>query len=305
VSVEVVAKTLRSRLEGSVLCDELMSRHTTYRVGGPAALFIRCESLHDLKVALEELRAAEIPRVILGKGSNILVSDAGYEGAVLTLGREFKSHEFTEGHLRAGAATSLSILVREAFSRGLSGLEFAVGIPGTVGGALAMNAGSRDDWIGQSVERLVVYVPDGGLVELRGSEIAWGYRSSDVTRRGIAVECDLKVSEGDKDMIRSTMDESFARRKQSQPVGVPSAGSVFRNPEGDSAGRLIEELGFKDKRCGGAQVSPVHANFIVNDGGATADDVWSLIQDVRTAVRNMYGIELQTEIQFLGPFEDA
>lgn len=305
MSVEAALETLRDQLEGPVIADEPMTRHTTYRIGGPAALYVPCETLHDLKVAVETLRAEEVPAVVLGKGSNVLVSDEGYPGAVLTLGREFKRHEITEGHLRAGAATTLSALVQEAFSKGLSGLEFAVGIPGTLGGALAMNAGTRDEWIGESVERLVLFVPGEGLVELRGSEIDWGYRSSDVTRRGIAVECDLRVSDGDKEAIRRTMDASFARRKRSQPVGVPSAGSVFRNPEGDSAGRLIEEVGLKGARRGGARISPVHANFIVNERDATARDVWSLVCEARAAVKDVYGIRLQTEIKLLGPVEEA
>ncbi len=305
MSVAAALATLRSELQGPVLADEPMARHTTYRIGGPASIFVTCDSLHDLKVAVETLRAEEVPCVVLGKGSNVLVSDEGYAGAVLVLGTEFKRHELTEGHLRAGTATVLSALVQEAFSKGLSGLEFAVGIPGTLGGALAMNAGTRNEWIGESVERLVLYVPEEGLVELRGHEIEWGYRSSDVTRRGIAVECDLRVADGDKEAIRRRMDASFARRKRSQPVGVPSAGSVFRNPEGDSAGRLIEEVGLKGARRGGARVSAVHANFIVNEGGATARDVWSLVQEVRTAVRDVYGIQLQTEIKLLGQVEDA
>jgi UDP-N-acetylmuramate dehydrogenase len=301
----MLAGSLRRQMDGSVDLDEPMSKHTSYRIGGPAKMFVTCDSVHDLAVAVEAIKSDGLPCVVLGRGSNVLVSDEGYDGAVITLGREFKKHEFTEGHLRAGAGTALAKLVQGAFSKGLSGLEFAVGIPGTLGGALAMNAGSREEWIGQNVERVIVYVPGQGLEEVRGSDIAWGYRASDVTQRGIAVECYLKVTDGDKQAIRRTMDESFDRRKHSQPMGVPSAGSVFKNPEKDSAGRLIDGLGYKGTRRGGAMVSPVHANFIVNDGGATAQDVWSMIQDIRTAVRDEYGIQLQTEIKFLGPFEDA
>jgi UDP-N-acetylmuramate dehydrogenase len=305
VTVASALETLRAELDGDVAADEPMARHTTYRIGGPASMFVTCETLHDLKRAVETLRAEGIPAVVLGKGSNVLVADEGYEGAVLVLGREFKRHEITEGHLRAGAACALAALVQEAFSKGLSGLEFAVGVPGTLGGALAMNAGTRDDWIGENVERLVLFAPGEGLLELRGHEIDWGYRNSDVSRRGIAVECDLKVSDGDKDAIRRTMDASFARRKRSQPIGVPSAGSVFRNPEGDSAGRLIEEVGLKGARRGGARISTVHANFIVNEGGASARDVWDLVTEARTAVRDVYGIRLQTEIKLLGPVEGS
>jgi UDP-N-acetylmuramate dehydrogenase len=282
-----------------------MARHTTYRIGGPVDLHVTCETLHDLTLAIETLRAEEIPCVILGKGSNVLVSDEGYRGAVLSLGAEFKRHELSEGHLRAGAACILSGLVQEAYSKGLTGLEFAVGIPGTLGGALAMNAGSRDEWIEQVVESVTLHVPEEGLVRLRGVDVGWGYRKSDLTHRGIVVECDLRVEDGDPSRIRRRMDESFSRRKTTQPVGVACAGSVFVNPDGDSAGRMIEAAGMKGERSGGARVSDVHANFIVNEGDATACDVWSLIRRVRSSVKDMYGIELQTEIRFLGPFEDA
>jgi UDP-N-acetylmuramate dehydrogenase len=305
VSVELAQARLRRALSGSVDRDVPMARHTTYRIGGPVDLHVTCDTLHDLTRAVEILHAEEIPCVILGKGSNVLVSDEGYRGAVLALGREFKQHELSEGHLRAGAGCILSALVQEAYSKGLTGLEFAVGIPGTLGGALAMNAGSRDEWIEQVVDSVTLHVPDEGLVRLRGVDVGWSYRASDLTQRGIVVECEMRVEDGDPAKIRRRMDQSFSRRKTTQPVGVACAGSVFVNPEGDSAGRMIESAGMKGAHSGAASVSDVHANFIVNEGGASARDVWSLIQRVRSSVKDMYGIELQTEIRFLGPFEDA
>jgi len=280
-----------------------MARHTTYRIGGPAALFIDCANVSDLATATTVLAEENVTWTVLGKGSNVLVSDHGYEGAILNLGRDFKRHSLEGEHLKTGAAVILAAAVRDAFSAGRTGLEFAVGIPGTVGGALAMNAGSRDEWIGSVVESVTVFVPGNGLVGIRGPEIAWGYRKSGLPERGIIVEAALRLEEGDEAHIRRTMEASLRRRKRSQPLGVPSAGSVFVNPEGDSAGRLIEASGLKGRQIGGASVSEIHANFIVNSGGATAADVVELIRTIRDTVKDLHDIELRPEIRFLGAFD--
>ena len=294
---------LHGELAGSVRRDESMARHTTYRIGGPAALFIDCATVSDLAAATTVLAEEGVSWTVLGKGSNVLVSDEGYEGAILSLGRDFKRHSLEGEHLKTGAAVILAAAVRDAFSAGRTGLEFAVGIPGTVGGALAMNAGSRDEWIGSIVESVTVFVPGGGLVGIRGPEIAWCYRNSGLPQRGIIVEAALRLQEGDEVHIRRTMEASLRRRKRSQPLGVPSAGSVFVNPEGDSAGRLIEASGLKGRQIGGAAVSEIHANFIVNVGGATASDVVELIRTIRDTVKDMHDIELRPEVRFLGAFE--
>ena len=294
---------MHGELAGSVRRDESMARHTTYRIGGPAALFIDCATVSDLAAATTVLAEEGVSWTVLGKGSNVLVSDEGYEGAILSLGRDFKRHSLEGEHLKTGAAVILAAAVRDAFSAGRTGLEFAVGIPGTVGGALAMNAGSRDEWIGSIVESVTVFVPGGGLVGIRGPEIAWCYRNSGLPQRGIIVEAALRLQEGDEVHIRRTMEASLRRRKRSQPLGVPSAGSVFVNPEGDSAGRLIEASGLKGRQIGGAAVSEIHANFIVNVGGATASDVVELIRTIRDTVKDMHDIELRPEVRFLGAFE--
>lgn len=296
---------LRKALIGAVRANEPMARHTTYRVGGPAALLVECDAMADLAAATSIFAEEEVPWIVLGKGSNVLVADSGYEGAVVTLGREFKRHVLDEAHLRSGAGVLLGAIVQDAFKAGLSGLEFAVGVPGTVGGALAMNAGARDEWIGAIVESVTLFVPGEGLIGLRGPEIAWGYRQSDLNGRGIIVESVLRVEEADPMHIRRTMEASLRRRKRTQPLGDPSAGSVFVNPPGESAGRLIEEVGLKGARIGGAQVSDVHANFIVNKGGASAADVVALIRLVRDAVKDAHGIELKPEIRFLGHFGES
>jgi UDP-N-acetylmuramate dehydrogenase len=288
-----------------VKVDEPMSRHTSYRIGGPAALFVECATLAELATTTEVLDEEDVEWAVLGKGSNVLVSDVGYPGAVITLGRDFRRHALDGDHLRTGAGVVLAAIVQEAFKLGLSGLEFGVGIPGTIGGALAMNAGSRDQWIGNIVESVTLFVPGVGLERLRGSEISWGYRTTNLPARGIIVECVLRVAASDEVDIRRSMEASLRRRKRTQPLGLPSAGSVFANPAGDSAGRLIEGVGLKGARVGGAQVSDVHANFIVNTGGATAEDVVALVRLAREAVKDSNGIELRPEIRFLGTFLES
>lgn len=305
MSVARAATRLKGALAGDVRVGEVMSRHTTFRVGGPAAAFAIVDSVGDLTAALSILSEEEAPFVVLGKGSNVLVSDEGYDGAVLVLGREFKRHKFQDGVLKAGAATVLGVIVQDAFHLGLAGLSWAVGIPGTLGGALAMNAGTRHGWISQVAESVTIYIPGEGLELIHGREVAWGYRTSSLSKRGIILESTLAVTEGDPVRIRAEMERYLKERKGSQPLGASSAGSVFLNPEGASAGRLIEAAGCKGMRHGGAVVSPVHANFIVNDGRATAEDVVRLIEMVRTAVRDTHGVELRPEIRFLGRFEEA
>jgi UDP-N-acetylmuramate dehydrogenase len=302
MSVAETTSRLRESMTGVVREREPMSRHTTYRIGGPAALFVECDTVADLASATRILAEENVEWTVLGKGSNILVSDSGYGGAVLVLGKGFKRHAIEGEELRTGAGVLLGAVVQDAFKVGLSGLEFAVGIPGTVGGALAMNAGSRDEWIGSIVELVTLFVPGQGLVGVRGPEILWGYRRTDLPSRGVIVEAVLRVTESDAVHMRRSMEASLKRRKRSQPLSMPSAGSVFVNPEGDSAGRLIESAGLKGARFGGAQISEVHANFIVNTGGATASDVVELIQTVRDAVKELHGIELRPEIRFLGSF---
>lgn len=293
---------LAGRIAGDLRRDEPMARHTSFRIGGAAALFLVCDSVPDLSVATSVLAEHEVEWTVVGKGTNLLVSDEGYEGAVMVLGREFRNRSVEGDRMEAGAGCVLAALVQHAYSKGIGGFEFAVGIPGTLGGALVMNAGTREDWIGSRTESVTVFVPGTGLERLRGTDIAWGYRRTDLRDKGIVVEAQLRAVPGDVTDIRRLMESGFRRRKQSQPLGKPNAGSVFANPPGESSGRLIEEAGLKGVRIGGARVSEVHANFIVNEGSATARDVLELMHLVRDTVRETSGIELQPEIRFLGSF---
>jgi len=304
MTVAAAYERLSGALAGEVHRDEPMGRHTSFRIGGPADLHLVCDTLADVALATDVLADEGVPFTVLGKGTNVLVADAGYRGAVLVLGREFKRHVVRDDTVHAGAACILAYLVRDAFSQGLAGLEFAVGVPGTLGGALAMNAGTREAWIGSITESVTLYAPAEGLLRLRGAEIPWGYRASGLPTRGVIVESVLRLLPAERITIQTAMEQSLRRRKATQPLSAPSAGSVFVNPEGDSAGRLIESAGLKGLRLGGARVSDVHANFIVNDGGATAADVVGLISKIRTSVRDRHGIELRPEIRFLGEFSE-
>lgn len=290
------------RFDGDVYPGEPLSRHTTYRIGGPARFYVQVASVGALARLVEVCERTGVPWTVVGRGSNLLVADEGFPGVVVTLGRDFRTCRYDEGSQRfcVGAGVPLSSVVQEAFRRSLAGLEFAVGTPGTVGGALRMNAGSRDEWIGARVASVTTFSPGAGLARRSGDEIAWGYRTSSFLPDEVIVECELSVEPADPFFIRGKMEASLARRKKTQPLTDPSCGSVFRNPEGESAGSLVERAGLKGARLGGAQVSELHANFIVNTGDATARDVKDLIELVQAKVSETYGIELQPEVRFLG-----
>lgn len=293
--------TLSGAVDAAVTRDERMARRTSYRIGGPAALFVAAHSYPALVRTIQVLTAEGVDWVILGKGSNLLVSDRGYDGCVIVLDGEFSRTTLGEdATLTAGAGALLSKVVNEALKAGLSGLEPCVGIPGTVGGALSMNAGTRREWIGSVVRDVVVLRPGQGLHRYEASEIDWGYRSTSIPGTEIILEATLELSPSSREAIAQDMEERLRRRRETQPLGVPSCGSVFRNPPERSAGVLIESCGLKGAREGGAQVSEEHANFIVNRGGATAADVIRLIGRAHDAVLAKHGVDLSCEVKLLG-----
>ena len=296
---------LEGSIKGRVCYDEPMARHTSYRIGGPASLYIECACITDISRVLEVVEQHGLPWCVVGKGSNLLVSDDGFKGAILTLGQEFKYFSFPDGEageslLVAGGGVILSNLVQSAFKGGFSGLEFCVGIPGTLGGALFMNAGSASEWIGSIVETVAVLRPGHGLQQYTAQQLSWNYRHSGIPVGEVIVEGSLRVAKGHLSSIRGKMEAMLKKRRKSQPLTVPNAGSVFRNPPGDSAGRIIESLGLKGLKVGGAKVSDLHANFIVNEGKASAADVVAIIVHIRELVKEKYGQELQPEIRFIG-----
>ena len=288
--------------EGEVRLDEPMSRHTTYRIGGPACAFVEVYSIAALRTIIELCKKEGLEWCAVGKGSNLLVSDEGYKGIALALSGDFRKWHFDDETRRVvvGAGTILSRLVQEVFHRGYSGMEFAVGTPGTVGGALRMNAGTKDDWIGSRVVSVTTLRPNEGLVRYAKGDIEWGYRSTSFDPEEIIVEVELQLEPSLSGAVHERMSNLLAKRKESQPLNYPSCGSVFRNPEGYSAGALIDEVGLKGATCGGAQISEKHANFIVNKDKASAQDVINLITLAHDKVKERYGVELQTEVRFLG-----
>lgn len=287
---------------GEIRYDEPLSRHTTLKVGGPARVWVRADSLSALAAVLSACRDQNVPWFVMGRGSNLLVSDAGYPGIVVTLGGDFKQWNYDPEAMEftVGAAASLPRIVQEAFRQGVAGLEFAVGTPGSVGGALRMNAGTRSEWLGSRVVRVTSYKLGTGLVSRQASDVEWGYRHTSFPADEVLVECVLSVNPAEQALIRAKMEEKLTRRKRTQPLDDASCGSVFRNPEGRSAGALIEGAGLSGARVGGARISPKHANFIVNTGGASAADVKALIDQAKQKVKQHYGIELTTEVRFLG-----
>ena len=294
--------SLSGLIDTEVVEDERLARHTSYRIGGKASLFITCHSYHSLRRTVEVLGREQVPWVIIGKGSNLLVADDGYPGAVISLGREFSRFVLADDGvtITAGAGAMLARLVNEALSRELSGLEFAVGIPGTVGGAISMNAGSRDEWIGALVQDVLTYKAGEGIRHYGRDDVTWGYRTNTLPRDEIVLEATLRLAPGNKADIRTKMERSLARRRRTQPIGSASCGSVFRNPPDMSVGKMVEDCGLKGFSIGGAEVSMIHANFIVNKGTASADDVAAVIRHVHGKVKETYGVELQPEVKFLG-----
>ncbi|MBQ6491491.1 MAG: UDP-N-acetylmuramate dehydrogenase [Atopobiaceae bacterium] len=294
---------LSGAIDADVIRDERLSRRTTYRIGGPAALVVRCNDHRSLVRTIDVLAHEQVKWVVMGKGSNVLVSDDGYDGCVILLGRDFSRVSFSpeeEGVVTVGAGVVLAKLVADSMSRGLAGLECCAGIPGTVGGAIAMDAGTRNDWIGPRVRDVVALRPGAGLVRHDGRDIMWGYRSTSIPEGDIILEVTLGLTPSTRDAVGATVEKLMARRRRTQPMGRPSCGSVFRNPQGASVGALLDECGLKGYAVGGAQVSNVHANFVVNNGNATAADVMAVISHMHETVLSECGIDLEPEVKFLG-----
>lgn len=291
---------LSGAIDGEVRRDVPLARHTTYRIGGPAALMVTANTYHALVRTLEVLAQERVDWVVLGRGSNVLAADEGYRGCVVRLGREFSRMAFDGACVTAGAAVPMASLVRETLSRSLTGLEFCVGIPGTVGGAVAMDAGTRHEWVGSVVRDVVTLRPGQGMRRYQAPEVEWGYRWTSLPADEIILEATLSLAEGDKEAMARDMDARLARRSRTQPLGRPSCGSVFRNPGDQSVAQLIDQAGLKGYRVGGAAVSDQHANFIVNEGGATARDVMAVMTHVHDTVEREYGIDLTTEVKCLG-----
>ena len=279
--------------------DERMSAHTTFKIGGAADRYIEICTSSALQTVLRALHRAEIPYFVLGNGSNLLVPDEGLRGAVLALTGEFKQLRLlSDGRLLCGSGASLAAVCAFARSNALTGLEFAWGIPGSLGGALYMNAGAYGGEIQQVTSRVFYLEEDGTPGVLSGDALRFGYRTSAFTdTRRIITQAELQLQNGVETEITAKMDDFMQRRKAKQPVELPSAGSVFKRPEGHFAGALIEQCGLKGCAVGGACVSEKHAGFIVNRGGATCADVERLIAHIQDTVLKETGVRLEPEIR--------
>ncbi|MBE3587810.1 MAG: UDP-N-acetylmuramate dehydrogenase [Thermoanaerobacteraceae bacterium] len=294
-------KELESLLPRQVRFDEPMARHTTWRIGGPADVLVEPAGINELARLLAWLRAREVPHFIMGNGSNLLVRDGGIRGVVVKIGPALGRVNLRGTTITAGAGAKLARLAAAACRAGVGGLEFTAGIPGTVGGAVVMNAGASGAAMDGLVREITVMDTGGNLSRLPASALGFGYRTSNLQHSSlVVVEVVCEGVARDPALIRAGMVEKLALRRATQPLSYPSAGSVFKNPPGKAAGWLIEQAGGKGLQQGDARVSDVHANFIVNLGRATARDVEGLIRRVRQLVYDRFGILLNLEIQVLG-----
>ena len=287
----------------NILLEEPMHKHTTFRVGGPAEVFVTVENKEQLEKIIKYLNLVERPYFILGNGSNLLVGDKGYRGVIIRLGGEFNTLK-TEGTLlTAGASVLLSAAAREAMENGLTGMEFASGIPGSIGGGVMMNAGAYDGEMRQIVESVQVMYKDGSILDLDNETMEFGYRNSVIKNRPyVVLQVSLRLQPGNREEILARMNELAARRKEKQPLEFASAGSTFKRPDGYFAGKLIMDSGLRGARIGGAQISEKHCGFVINDGTATAADIAELIQEVSETVKEKFGVTLEPEVILLGDF---
>lgn len=280
------------------ICDEPMKNHTTFKVGGNAQVFVTVNSREELSSLMKYISKENLPYFVLGKGSNLLVSDSGIKGAVITLDGEFSEIRIEDNNcIFAGAGASLMKLCRVAQENSLSGIEFAYGIPGSVGGAVFMNAGAYGGEMKDCIVSADYITPQGEFGTFTKDELNLGYRTSVFKDKNyIITSCTLSLKEDNKDIIKEKMDELLGRRKSKQPLEYPSAGSTFKRPKGAFAGTLIESCGLKGFTVGGACVSEKHAGFIVNKGGATFEDIDALIKEVQKKVKDETGYFLETEV---------
>ena len=287
----------------NVYRNEPMKRHTTFRIGGPADYYLCPHSAKEIQKVVEICREEKLPYFILGNGSNLLVSDQGYRGVVIQLWKNVSDIRVESCLIHAKAGASLAKIAAEALEEGLTGMEFAAGIPGTLGGAVVMNAGAYGGEMKDILKEVLVMDQQGRIFTLEKKDLKLGYRTSAVKEKGyIVLAAVLELRPGDREEIRKLMEDLKQKRVEKQPLDLPSAGSTFKRPEGYFAGKLIMDAGLRGFSVGGAQVSEKHCGFVVNTGGASASDVLTLIREVQKRVREKFGVELETEVKFLGEF---
>ena len=289
--------------EDRVLFREPMSRHTTFRIGGPAEIFLMPESFEQIRDILLLCRQEQLPYFVLGNGSNLLVSDSGYRGVIIQMDRNMGDVKLEGTEIRACAGALLSSIAAVARKASLTGFEFAGGIPGTLGGAAVMNAGAYGGEMKDVLREVTVMTKDGEILTLPAERLEMGYRTSIIRKSGyLVLEAVISLEPGDPREILDRTKELAEKRTEKQPLDYPSAGSTFKRPEGYFAGKLIMDSGLRGYRVGGAQVSEKHCGFVINTGDATAKDVRELMDHVIRTVKEKYGVTLEPEVKFLGEF---
>lgn len=287
---------------GKVKENERLEKYTTIKIGGPADILVEPSSIDQLIKVMEIVKKHNIPWRAIGRGSNLLVSDEGIRGVVIRLGKGLDHLTIDGEKIIVGGGYSVVALSTMISRKGLSGLEFASGIPGSVGGAVYMNAGAHGSDISKILTRARILFEDGTIEWLSNEEMEFSYRTSvlQTKRPGIVIEAEFALKKGDKDQIVAVMQKNKEYRKETQPWDSPCAGSIFRNPLPHYAGQLIEQAGLKGYSIGGAKISEMHGNFIVNTGGATANDVLSLINHIKKVIKEKFNIEMETEVEIIG-----
>ena len=280
-----------------------MNKHTTFRVGGPADYFVCAQTVTEVQAVVALCKKVEVPYYILGNGSNLLVGDNGYRGVILQIAKEMNAIDIEGTVVRAQAGALLSRIGNRVLEAGLTGFEFASGIPGTLGGAVVMNAGAYGGELKDVLEDVTVLDQDGNIKVLSKEQLALGYRTSIIAeKKYIVLEASMQLKKGEKDQIKAYMEELRDRRVSKQPLEYPSAGSTFKRPEGYFAGKLIQDAGLRGLQVGGAQVSEKHCGFVINKDGATAADIVELMNQVIEKVYQTFGVTLEPEVKRLGEF---
>lgn len=282
--------------------NEPMKNHTSFKIGGPADEFCEVTSEEEIKRLIDYASERGVPYTVMGNGSNLLVADGGIRGLVIKIARGFDEISVGGEKITAQSGALLSRIASAAYRNSLTGLEFASGIPGTLGGGIYMNAGAYGGELKDVIES-VTYLDNGEIITKTADMLEFGYRKSSFTDKDyIILSAELKLKKGDPDEIKEKTDDYRQRRTSKQPLDMPSAGSTFKRPEGYFAGKLIEDSGLKGFKIGGAQVSEKHSGFVVNAGGATAADVKALIEHIQKTVKEKFGVEMKTEVKMLGEF---
>lgn len=298
----ILAKQLKKKINGKVFFDEPMSRHTSFRIGGPADVLVVPKDIPDLLLLVEILSDVKVPFHVIGAGTNLLVKDEGIRGVVIKIQNTIDHiKDLGNGKLRCGAGALLTSVCKTATLKGLSGLEFASGIPGTVGGAVTMNAAAFGGFMSNLVDVAEVVTYDGYKVRLNMETLEPGIKTTRILNEPlILVEVDFTLKKDDPLEIQNRINEYLKERKDRQPLNTPNAGCMFKNPDGEGAGRYIDQAGLKGISAGGAKISCLHANFIINNGNATAKDVISLMKHIQEVVYSKFQIMLEPEVKILG-----